>query len=235
VILCDPRQHGRPHAQYIIENLVFAAFKWKLTMVNVYVMHGRGLGQWTEDIWEESLTCLQRSPEANRGNGERESTLRVLVHLIEIPYDNFHWFEYSYVLKTPSLWHYIAHHVCPHTSHVLFIQYDTSLSLNGDAPSLADFGTKYDYVGCPGYKGSWTADICNATNTPPDGMCSLIGGLSLRSLRYSLQGVMSPPNLSFAHPSLFFPLLSVFIFSSSFPLHFLSLFCATMTSLQAWR
>jgi hypothetical protein len=192
VIFVEPRPHYRFRST--VENILVAAVKWRVENLRLYMTVGKGLKSWAGDIVQAS--------EKHVRSVHTSFFPHIHLDLVELPSRSLTGMEYSAILVDPAYTYRIFKDTEEGASHVLVTQTDAWLSTRASAPSVWEFAKRYDYVGCPGLPTMWVG-VCK--KTAPDGVCSLNGGLSLRSIEVSMMAVQELEDEAHqAHEDVFF-------------------------------
>lgn len=190
VLFVEPRPHAR--AREVFSNLlVVAASKWRVGSMRLSVVAGYGLTKWMH-----SMYTLGRNDAGAIVPTEELERMSVSLHIQEASARSLTPQEYSDLLIKPDLWHLIAEEGwCANATHLLTVQTDSWLSMApANVPSVWEFAQRYDYVGGPGDLSSWRGVSQGCPTRASDGVCSLDGGLSLRSIGGSMRGIDAFPH-----------------------------------------
>jgi hypothetical protein len=177
VLLIEPRPHFRMRAT--LENLLAVSSRWKLQRLRLYVTVGSDLKGWFLGLFQLAKTRVE----------QRIGPLpEVALDVVELGSRSLSEMGYSRIVKDARYISRIALEGSEDTTHLLVTQTDAWLSMGMSAPSVWEFASRYDYVGCPGLRPLWET-LCPVWTE--DGVCSLNGGLSLRSLKWTLRGMLA--------------------------------------------
>jgi hypothetical protein len=200
VVFIEPRPHAR--VREVFANLLAVASRhWGVATMRVSMFAGKGLKSWVRDMYELGMGDARRIV-----GSEGLRRMRVSLIIEELPSRNLTPEGYSDILIRPDLWHTIAAEGwCGNATHVLTVQTDAWLTLAAsDAPSVWEFARRYDYVGGPGNISSWTGFLSGCPAVASDGVCSLDGGLSLRSIGASMRGINAFPFANQGYEDMYF-------------------------------